>query len=158
MPYIERMIAAESNTSGSKDEMEMLVSARSMRQLGRAIIDLIYNNHNALFNRMINPSPNINGEYNFGIVQHAFAEYLVASTKLNKGKPRYFLNGLYTFNGIGLYLSGEWYAVYSAQPVVHQNWPSINDLIRVLNTCFNACFVYIKTDNGHQLWGPSGTL
>ena len=74
-----------------------------------------------------------------------FAEFSVVSTKLNKGKPRYFINHVYKYGSIGLYLSGEWYAVYNAQPVVHNNWPSINDLIRVLNTClFYACFVYVK--------------
>lgn len=157
MPYIERMIAAESNTSSSKDELEMLVSARSMRQLGKAIIDLMFNNHNTLSISIINNSPYA-GEYNFGVVQRAFAELpVVSATMRTNGQSRYFCQ-TYNYRGIDLYLSGEWYAVYSAQPVVHQNWPSINDLIRVLNTCFNACFVYIKTDNGHQLWGPSGTL
>ena len=157
MPHIERMITAEGNTSSSRDELRMLVSARSMRQLGKAIIDLMYNNHNVLFNNMITRSPQA-GEYNFDIVQRAFAELPVVSTTMRpNGQSRYF-GQTYNYLGIDLYLSGEWYAVYSAQPVVHQNWPSINDLIRVLNTCFNACFVYIKTDNGHQLWGPSGTL
>ena len=157
MPHIERMITAEGNTSSSRDELRMLVSARSMRQLGKAIIDLMYNNHNVLFNNMITRSPQA-GEYNFDIVQRAFAELPVVSTTMRpNGQSRYF-GQTYNYRGIDLYLSGEWYAVYNAQPVVHQNWPSINDLIRVLNTCFNACFVYIKTDNGHQLWGPSGTL
>lgn len=157
MPHIERMITAEGNTSSSRDELRMLVSARSMRQLGKAIIDLMYNNHNVLFNNMITRSPQA-GEYNFDIVQRAFAELPVVSTTMRpNGQSRYF-GQTYNYLGIDLYLSGEWYAVYNAQPVVHQNWPSINDLIRVLNTCFNACFVYIKTDNGHQLWGPSGTL
>ena len=157
MTHIDKMIVAEGGISSSRDELNMLISARSMRQLGKAIIDLMYNNHNVLFNNMITRSPQA-GEYNFDIVQRAFAELPVVSTTMRpNGQSRYF-GQTYNYLGIDLYLSGEWYAVYSAQPVVHQNWPSINDLIRVLNTCFNARFVYIKTDNGHQLWGPSGTL
>lgn len=157
MPHTDKIIAAESTTSSSRDELSMLVSARSMRQLGKAIIDLMFNNHNTLSISIINASPHA-GEYNFGIVQHAFAELPVVLTTMRpNGRSRYF-GQTYNYRGIDLYLSGEWYAIYNAQPVVHKNWPSINDLIRVLNTCFNACFVYVKTNNGHQLWGPAGTL
>ena len=154
---ISRIIAAEGNVSSSQDELNMLISVLSMRRLGQAVINRMYNNHNALFNRLINSSPYA-GEYNFGIVQRAFAEFHVVSTTMRpNNQPRYF-GQTYNYSGVDLYLSGEWYAIYHAQPTVHANWPSINDLVRVLNTCFNANFVYIVSDGRHQLWGPSGTL
>lgn len=162
MTHIDKMIVAEGGISSSRDELNMLISARSMRQLGKAIIDLMYNNHNALFNSLINRSPHA-GEYDFGIVRRAFAEYSVASTRIRRGRPIYFMNQRYSFGPIDLYLSGEWYAIYHAQPAVNPNWLSFNDLVRVLNACFNANFVYIVSDSKvsdskHQLWGPSETL
>lgn len=170
MPYIEGVIAAESNTSSSRDELSMLVSAQYKGRLAQAIIDRLYHNHLSLFKSLINVHPRHLGEYSFGLIERAFAEHFVATTRLNKGLSRYFINTPvpdteYKINIRGvdvvMYLSREWYAITRAKPGVNHDQAAINDLIRVLNTCFGAHFVYIVTDdadNRHQLWGPSGTL
>lgn len=154
---IIKMLAAEGITSSSKDEIVLLMSARSKRQLASDIIERLYNNQAVFFNSIIKKSSKPS-EYDFGVVNDAFAEYPVASTKLNKGRSRYLMNKAYNVNGVDLYLSGDWYAMSQAKPTVHANWPSINDLIRVLNQCFDANFVYIESEKNCQIWGPSGTL
>ncbi len=157
MPYIDKMFVAESNISSDRDELKLLISESSIRKLAPAIIDGLYSKQSTFFNSIIHSSPYL-GEYDFGIVKRVFAEYSVASIKLNKGRPRYNINKVYRFKAVDLYLSGEWYAISRAKPTVQPKWPSINDLIRVLNTCFGASFVYIKSDKRHELWGPTGTL
>ena len=64
----------------------------------------------------------------------------------------------YNVNGVDLYLNGDWYTISKTFPKPRPQWPSINDLIRVLNLCFDANFVYIESGKDYQLWGPSGTL
>lgn len=157
MPNINRIIAEESNISSSLDDLGLLVSDSSLRQLAIAIMDRLYASQNKFFNGIIKGSSYL-GEYDFGVVKRAFAEYSVASTRLNKGRSRYFMNKVFNVNGTDLYLSGEWYAISRAKPKPNLNWPSINDLIKVLNACFDANFVYIEFEKQHQLWGPLGTL
>jgi hypothetical protein len=162
MSQIIKMIAAEGNTSSSQDELELLASASSVRRLAQTIIDKLNNNYFLLFSSLISANPNYLGEYDFGLVKRAFAEGSVASKKLNKGRTRYFMgpkDAVYRINGVDLYLSGEWYSITRTKPTPNHNWPSINDLIRVLNNRFHGTFVYVETDEKkHELWGPSDTL
>lgn len=170
MPHIERMITAEGNTSSSRDELRMLVSAQYKGRLAQAIINRLYHNHLSLFKSLIDVHPRHLGEYSFGLIERAFAEHSVATTRLNKGLSRYYIktpipDTKYKINirdvDVVLYLSREWYAITRAKPDVNRDQAAINDLIRVLNTCFGAHFVYVMTDdanNKHQLWRPYGTL
>ena len=158
MPNVSRIIAAEGNTSSSKDELIMLVSAPYLRQLALVIIDRFYHQHQTLFINSIRNNPNHAGEYDFDILNRAFAESgVVAARQRSNGQSRYFKT-VYIVNNTPLYLNGDWYAISKAKPKVTNDWLSINDLIRVLNKCFKANFVYIVTDNKHQIWGPTGTL
>ena len=161
MSQIIRMIAAQGSTSSAQDELELLASSTSTRRLAQTIIDKLYNNP-LLFNSLITSNPTYSGEYDFGLVNRVFADYAVASTKLNNGRLRYFMgpkDTVYRINGVDLYLCGEWYAISRAKPTPNHNWPSINELIRVLDNRFQGTFVYVQADDRvHQLWGPSGTL
>lgn len=158
MPNVSRIIAAEGNTSSSKDELIMLVSAPYLRQLAPAIIDRFYHQHQTLFIKSIRNNPNHAGEYDLDTLNRAFAEaYIVTARQKRNGQSRY-LRTVYNVNNTALYLNGDWYAVSHKNPNVTPSWVSINDLIRVLNKCFDANFIYIESDNEHQLWGPSGTL
>lgn len=165
MPHIERMIAAESNTSSSKDELEMLVCADSMRELAKLIIDRLYALH-LLTQQNVLPTLRRPGIYNFGLVKRMFAVYAIASIPRtnNNNDLRYFAKPNDTvFNsiipGVDLYLSGEWHAVHHNNTTNRSCWPCFNDLIRTLNGIFDAQFVYVVVEhNRHQLWGPAGTL
>ena len=158
MPNVSRMIAVEGNTSGSQDELVMLVASPYLRRLALAVIDRLYQHHQAFFIHNISSNPTHTGEYDFDILNRAFAESsVVAVRQRSNGQSRYFKT-VYIVNNTPLYLDGDWYAISKAKPKVTNDWLSINDLIRVLNKCFKANFVYIVTDNKHQIWGPSGTL
>lgn len=162
MTHINTMIAAEGSRSSSQDELELLVSAQHTGRLAQAIIDQLYHNHPLLFNGLINAHPKYPGEFSFGLIERAFAEFHITQTRLNKGLPRYFVastDTVYKTKGVDLYLSREWYKITRANPHVNRNQASINDLIRVLDNRFHSHFVYVITDdNMHELWGPSGTL
>jgi hypothetical protein len=162
MTHINKMIAAEGGSSSSKDELELLVSAQYTGRLAQAIIDKLYHNHSLLFNSLIHAHPKYPGEYSFGLIERAFAEFHITQTRLNKGLPRYFVastDTVYKTKGVDLYLSREWYAITRGKPRVNPNHAAINDLIRILNNQFHGNFVYVETDDKmHELWGPSGTL
>ena len=161
MSHIDKIIAAEGSTSSSKDELELLVSAQYTGRLAQAIIDKLYHNHPLLFNSLIHAHPKYPGEYGFGLIERAFAEGYVTKIRLNRGQSRYFIaatDTTYAISGVDLFLSREWYVISRGKPRVNPNHAAINDLIRILNNQFHGNFIYVETDNKHELWGPSGTL
>lgn len=148
----QAIIIANGSDSGSQDEVFMLLSAKSMRQLALEIIKKLH----AAGRVSITQNTQYQGEYDFGSITRVFA---TASVKNSTSRKRHF-DDVFRFTGCpNLYLNGDWQILHETNSTQSNNKMCFNDLIRILNGLFSANFVYIKRSNMcHELWGPKGTI
>lgn len=144
----QAIIIANGKASGTQDEVFMLLSSKSMRQLALEIIKILH--ANGLVKITINS--NYQKEYDFGLITRAFAEL---SVKKNASRDRYF-DTVFQFSGNpDLYLNSDWQVFHEKNSLKANNKMCFNDLIRFLNNTYSANFVYIKRSNTrYELWGP----
>lgn len=144
----QAIIIANGKDSGPKDEVFMLLSAKSMRRLA---LDIIMELH-AKGLVEITSNSNYQQEYDYGLITRAFAEL---SVKNNASRNRYFDN-VFQFSGNpDLYLNSDWQVLHEKNSLQSSNKMCFNNLIRMMNNFFSANFVYIKRSNTrHELWGP----